>query len=397
MGNQGRHKKMTFKTLFVALFLWIFVWNFNSAFASVPPAPQPTPLKTIPQTPTITDPSDLLEYLVSIPNGEIDLLWSNLVIDKYINQKTDIEKTYRKVEAMAAVIRKMAGDNATDLEKIAAIRKYIYTAGYWNDNQPFTYDFDNPQGRLAIHKTLDYYLTNKKGNCVSMPLLFLVLAEQLDVDMSLITVPTHLQIRYTDPKTGRSVNLETTSGANPSRPEWLKTQLPWNDRAVETGMYLKTLTKQQMVAEMGTTILQRLYGEDKNWKEDIEVSVVILEVYPQSDIALLHISKSTENELEDVYISKYPSISAMPSDAKNKALSLMRMSDIAHQQLVHLGFKFKKRLQVDTPPNQFLQPNLRNAPSNPALTLPHIQTPTFQRPNDPFGLNRFGTNQRMDN
>lgn len=380
---------MTFKTLFIALFLSVFTWNLNSAFASVPPAPKPTPFKTIPTTPAITDPSDLLEYLVSIPDDKIDLLWANLVIDKYINPEINIEKTYRKVEAMATVIKKMAGKNASDVEKIAAIRMYVYTAGYWNNNQPFTYDFDNPQGRLAIHKTLDYYLTHKKGNCVSMPLLFLVLAEQLDVDMALITAPTHLQIRYTDPKTGKPVNLETTSGANPSRPEWLKTQIPpWTERSVETGMYLKTLTKQQMVGEMGTTILQRLFGEDKNWGEDIEVSIIILEVYPQSDIALLHVNKSTENELVQKYISKYPSTSAMPPEVQAKALSLMRMSDTAYQQLVHLGFKFKTR-PIDIPLNQFSQPRFPNTPTNPAFALPSFSNPSVPNPNllNPFPIN----------
>ncbi len=363
---------------------------FNGVvWASVPPS-APIIVKTIPTIPSTDDPSEILEHLVSVPENDINLLWSILVIDKYINPETDVEKTYRHVEGMGRTVAKMAGDKATDLEKIAAIRTYIYTAGPWNNHQPFSYDFLNPQGRLAVHKTLDYYIGNKKGNCVSMPILFLVLSEQLGVDVSLITAPTHLQIRYTDPKTGKSINLETTSGANPNRPEWLRTQIPpWTDRAVNSDMYLKTLTKQQMVAEMGTTMLQQLYTEDKNYHENIEVALVILNKYPQADIPLLHIMHSAQKIIETDYISKYADLSIMPPNEQMSAISLMEMADLAHQRLFELGYNFPKRAAPPQSPRpQQIMPSTLNMPT---IMTPTFQTPSLQNPapqmSNPFPLN----------
>lgn len=296
---------------------------------------------TLPTTPDINDASDLLNFLVSVPENEIDLLWSNLVIDKYISPEIDIKATYCKVDKMANEVEALNPPNTSDLERIASIRDFIYNKGSWNQSTPFSYDFNNPQGRLAEHKTLDYYLKHKRGNCVSMPLLFLGVAERMDVDLSLITAPTHLQLRYTNLKTGKIINLETTSGGYPMAPEKLRLSLRWTDTAVESGMYIKTLTKKQMVAVMGTTLLQRLYYEDKDWEENIEVAEVILEHYPQMDIPNLHLAASAKSIIQNKYQSQYPNPASMPVDVREDMFVLMEKHDEANKRLMQYGFKLR--------------------------------------------------------
>jgi regulator of sirC expression with transglutaminase-like and TPR domain len=320
----------------------VVVLAYFSQVAMASEATNPTTQSStiVPAVPGISDSSDLLQFLVSQPENEIDLLWSALVVDKYINPEIDVERTYHQIEGMANQIKLMIGRNASMKEKISAIRKYVYSAGAWNNHASFSYDFDNPQGRLAVHKTLDYYLTSRRGNCVSMPLLFLVLAEQLDVEMTLITAPRHLQVQYIDPDTGKAVNLETTSGVNPSRPEWLKTQLHWNDRAVETGMYLKPLTKKQIVAEMGATLLQRLHDERQDYKEDIDVALVMLEKYPESDVPLLHLYASSQQILAREFAPKYETLNLMSPEVRAEAIKRVTMRDKALDALTALGYRF---------------------------------------------------------
>ena len=290
-------------------------------------------------TSDIKDASDLVRSLVSVPESEIDLLRSALMIDHYVDPTVDIEKNYRQIQTIAEKLEELVGEDASDIDKISAIRTLIYKSGPWNSNEPFSYDFDNPQGRLAKHKTLNYYLTTRRGNCVSMPMLFLMLAEQLGVEMSLITAPQHLLIQYKDAKTGKLVNLETTSGANPSRPEWLRTQRPFTDRAVQSGMYLKPLTKKQMVAVMASTILQQLYGEDKDWQEDIEVAIEIIDHYPEMDVPQIHIALSAYNLIQENYRSKYQTPAEMPSDVYEKYMDLQYLLDVANGRLKSLGYQ----------------------------------------------------------
>ena len=54
-----------------------------------------------------------------------------------------------------------------------ALKRYIYEPGEWNNFQPYQYDMDDPLGTKLSNKLLSHYLAAKKGNCVTMPFLFI--------------------------------------------------------------------------------------------------------------------------------------------------------------------------------------------------------------------------------
>jgi hypothetical protein len=76
---------------------------------------------------------------------------------------------------MAGELKAMFPVMANSRVKVEALKKYLYVAGPWNDNRPFQYDLDDPLGQNIRNKLLSSYLDSHKGNCVSMPSLFVVL------------------------------------------------------------------------------------------------------------------------------------------------------------------------------------------------------------------------------
>ena len=136
--------------------------------------------------------------------ASLDYLTAKLAVDRQIDPTTDAAWVKAEVVRLARAAADMAGPNVDDPAKLRAVRKVIYVAGPWNDNRPFDYDHADPYGKVILNKLLATYLKTRRGNCVSMPILFLILADWLGVKVSLAAAPLHLFVRYTDAAAIRS-------------------------------------------------------------------------------------------------------------------------------------------------------------------------------------------------
>ncbi|MEQ1537659.1 MAG: transglutaminase family protein [Sphingorhabdus sp.] len=258
-------------------------------------------------------------------SSQSDLTTTKLALDKLVNPSIDEPAVRRELNQLAAQARAIAGANATDEQKINAVRRVIYKAGPWNDNRPFTYDHDDPLGLNVQNKLLSTYLRTRRGNCVSMPTLFLILADRLGLNVSFGTAPLHVFIRYTDSQ-GRAFNIETTSGANLARPEWYRQNLPMTDRAIESGLYMRTLTRPETVAHMATTVMDARIDESK-FQEAIDIGEVILEQFPRDGYTLVKRGHAYGELLRIECIERFPSRNAMPPETKARCDLLAKRND----------------------------------------------------------------------
>ncbi len=248
---------------------------------------------------------------------------------------------------MAIMAETMAGSNANAAEKVIALKTLIYKPGQWNEGQPFGYDFDNPQGRFAKNKTLETYIESRKGNCVNMPLLFLAVADEIGVKLNITTAPQHMFIQFENPETGEVQHLETTSGADPQRLIWQRKVLPMTDRAIESGMYMKRLSRNQMIAVMAETLLQALTEQDDQ-TERLEVAEIILQEFPQFDVGLLHKMISARLLIQREIVPNYLDPVSMPEEARAKFDRLARADYEASQSLVQLGWRPKGQIDNES-------------------------------------------------
>jgi regulator of sirC expression with transglutaminase-like and TPR domain len=255
-----------------------------------------------------------LRTILQQPEQEIDLARVKLTIDRMIDPAVDIEAGLKKIDAMVAKIKTMPDHGPSSTAKMLTLKRYIYEPGEWNNFQPYQYDLDDPLGTKLSNKLLPRYLESKKGNCVTMPLLFVILGQRLGIDVTTATAPLHILVKFKD-ETGNMYNLETTSGANPARDVWYREQMPMTDEAVANGVYLRPLTRKETVAVMVTTLAEH-YFEQREFEKAITISDLTLEYYPRDVEAMVRKGSAYYRLLAKYYLEKYRSPVEIPDRAK---------------------------------------------------------------------------------
>lgn len=133
-----------------------------------------------------------------------------------IDPRIDVAGNLKRLDAMAEEVKALLPAKPSSRDKLEALRTHLYRAGPWNGHQPFRYDLDDPFGRDVRNKLLPTYLSTRKGNCVSMPLLFIILGQKIGLDVTAANAPEHVFVKYRD-EAGALYNLEATSGAGFAR------------------------------------------------------------------------------------------------------------------------------------------------------------------------------------
>ncbi len=249
-----------------------------------------------------------IRAILESPDDQIDLAKAKLAIDHMIDPGIDIAKNLKQLDAIAAKVKSQLPARATSRQKLDALRSYIYQAGPWNANRPFHYDLDDPFGQNIRNKLLPNYLATRKGNCVSMPLLFIVLGQKLGIDVTASTAPEHIFVKYRD-ELGTYFNLEATSGAGFTRDVWVQQQNPMTAEALANGIYMQPLTKKETVVVMAGTLLE-WYGQQGQEEYRIALASLVLAHYPKYVPAMLHTASACYRLRQRHFVNKYP----MPRD-----------------------------------------------------------------------------------
>jgi regulator of sirC expression with transglutaminase-like and TPR domain len=286
-------------------------------------------------------PIAMVEALLDAPPAAMDFAGAKLAVDKFVDPSVDEAAALAEIDDMAATVRKMLATlppaaTVTDIEKLKALRAFLYEAGWWNDNRPFQYDLSDPLGQKPGSQLLTTYLATRKGNCVSMPTLLLALGERLGLEMTLSTAPLHLFVKWTDG--GKTWNLEATSGGGFTRDEHYRKQLPMTDEAVRNGVYLKRLTRREALSVMATALVDRLIAAER-FDEAVSVADVLVEAYPANAYALVKKGTAYYRLLERDIIKKYPKQSDIPAERRAYANGLYRQNQDAFAKAEALGWR----------------------------------------------------------
>lgn len=275
---------------------------------------------------------------MTTPDDKIDFARAKLTFDKIYDPTTDIAGRLRDIDAMAQTIGMMAGPSAPSRLRLIMLRKYIYEAGAWNNNKPFQYDLSDPFGHKPVNRLLSTYLVTHRGNCVSMPILFVALAQRLGLNATLSTAPNHMFVKYMDDVTGKTINLETTSGAYPARDVYIRQNMPMTDQAITSGIYMKTLSKKEALAVMADIVLEREFA-DRRYQQAWDVAEVLQPYYPNNLAVLLAPSNAALGLIQEEYLSKYPTKADIPSQLMDRFNMLEKTVPGALNHAYALGWR----------------------------------------------------------
>lgn len=267
----------------------------------------PTALRDAP------DPVRIVGRVMETPDDKIDFARAKLTFDKIYDPKTDVDAGVRQIDAMAQTIRTMAGPSAPSRLRLIMLRKYIYERGAWNGNNPFQYDLTDPLGHKPVNRLLSTYLATRRGNCVSMPMLFVALAQRLGLNATLSTAPAHVFVKYTDDVTGKTFNLETTSGAYPARDAYIRQNMPMTDAAIANGIYMKTLSKKESLVVMAEIVLEWEFAQ-RRYQEAWDIAGLLGSYYPHNLFVMLAPADAAMGLAQQEFVSKYPTRADVPPE-----------------------------------------------------------------------------------
>ena len=199
------------------------------------------------------------------------------------------------------------------------------------------YDFDDFMGQKDYSKMfVSKLLATGKGQCHSMPLLYLMIAEQLNAKAYLSLAPEHSFIKFID-KSGSLINFETTNG-NLVSDTWLAQSGFITAQALQNKIYLDTLSQRQLFAQMMCDLLLgylSAFAYD-NFAEQVRQK--ILELNPVNTTALI-IDANVKMQIakQQIYKAGKPKEADLPNhpDAYNAYLTMQAAFD----KIDNLGYQ----------------------------------------------------------
>ena len=145
--------------------------------------------------------------LIELPVGKIDTGRAALSFAREIYPSVDIDACSLKIDAMAAHAGRLVGQygRLNDPEStIRVLNSYYYRVwGVQYDNSP---ESRTRQENFFLHHTLE----TRRGSCVTIPMLYMAVAQRLGYPVYGVTAPEHSFVRFVDPRL-KEQNIELSS------------------------------------------------------------------------------------------------------------------------------------------------------------------------------------------
>ena len=278
-----------------------------------------------------------IRTLLETPESRIDLAKAKLTIDRMIDPSIDVSATLSQLDAMARQLKAMLPPGASSRLTLDALRYHVYQASPWNGNAPFQYDLEDPLGLNIRNKLLTTYLSTRKGNCISMPMFFIIIGQKLGLDVTASLAPNHVFVKYRD-SDGTYYNIETTSGAGFARDSWMRQQSPMTDKAIAAGIYMRPLTKKETVGVMVDTLLE-FYGEQGFQEQRVKLARLVLQHSPRNVAVILHQHQAYLTIWRRDFANRYPTRGDVPVDQRPRLMELEGSLKSLFEQAYGLGWR----------------------------------------------------------
>jgi tetratricopeptide (TPR) repeat protein len=144
--------------------------------------------------------------VLALPTEEVDLARGLLIeqfhgVDKF---KEQIRQYEASLDVMALQVAARLPKKATHLDKIREINAFIFQEMQFRFPPHSLYAKD-----IDLYTFLPSVLDSRQGVCLGVSILYLCIAQRLDLPLEVITPPGHIYVRYNDGE--KVINIETTA------------------------------------------------------------------------------------------------------------------------------------------------------------------------------------------
>jgi len=260
-------------------------------------------------------------YINDMLRDSIPLSFKDAVLKTeiaYNGESFDIDKVNQKYRLLVHLAKEFAksdlitysGKDKDIVVKHAAIFKALtdttlipVDSSYFYVHTPYTYDFEDPLGQKDWTKMfVSKLLETGKGNCHSLPYLYKILADELNIPCNLAFAPNHIYIKLLSEKTGW-YNTELTNGSFPID-AWIIASGYVTIDAIRNDLYMDTLSNKQAVANCLLDLAlgyQHKFGKDNSDPEFvIKCCNTVLEYHPANANAMLTKAEAQKNYIHSL-------------------------------------------------------------------------------------------------
>ena len=201
------------------------------------------------------------DEIVNMLSGKSELSLKRAVFvteNAYHKNKLNYEKYCKQIDALVFICKQIMIEKGISSKNYMACHfaiqklfseKFSYKNRLGKEEmfEPFSYDFIDIFGNSDQTKGFVTKLLNTKtGQCHSLPLLYLILAEELNANAYLAFAPNHSYVKFGNQY--YSFNFETTNGTFVTD-DWMVASGYISPTAIKNQLYLVPNTKDKVIAE----------------------------------------------------------------------------------------------------------------------------------------------------
>lgn len=199
---------------------------------------------------------------------------------------------------------------------------------------PFQYDFEDIYGEQDWRKQFVTKLIHtRSGQCHSLPLLYLILAQEMGTQAYWAFAPSHSYVKFQDDK-NQWYNLELTHGKISSN-AWLVASGYIKAEAIRNKIYLQPMDLRQTVAYALVDLAhgyQKRFGWDAFTLKCLEQNLR----YHPANIGALQMNSDYYYKLSEHVVRQFRSRAELESDAQ--ASAILQKGQQAYQLVATMGF-----------------------------------------------------------
>lgn len=189
-------------------------------------------------------------------------LSENAHYDNKLDYKEFCDEIDKHVSIIKSIIKAQSAD-AQQFKTIGQWAIFVYMTAELpeNNNTPFLYDFDNFMSTENPENSfVTKLLKTKKDNCVSLPYLFKIFANEIGAEAYLAFAPMHCYIKHKD-ENGKWRNIELTNGSV-ARDVWIIQTMGVTTEQITSGLYMRAISEKESIA---SCISDLFYSYDRKY------------------------------------------------------------------------------------------------------------------------------------
>ena len=208
---------------------------------------------------------------IELYENKVDVASVALNLAREFYPELDVEKYLGMIDTIAEQVKFEVRDSSIPSERVEAINRIIYEVN------GFSYDFSDTKVSRKRNRYLNGLLDTKKGSCITLTLLHVIIGQRLRYPIYPVIVPSHSFVRYID--SGNSINIETTKGIIIKNERYIEDfNIPRS--SIKFGHYMSEMSYKEYISELVAINAIDHFYKRNDYERGLEYINIVVKLRP---------------------------------------------------------------------------------------------------------------------